>query len=239
MNFEMGRALGLAGPSRFGQRNPPIHLANPPEAPVLLTVRISLRGTKPEVWRRFTIPGALTLDKVHEAIQQVMGWTDSHLHRFSLGDPHRSPYFPTEFDAEDGEEGTLETDARLDQVLRDRGDKLIYEYDFGDSWTHTLRLESVAPLLDPAASEGGGAAEASSAAYPLVCLAGKRACPPEDVGGIWGYEEVAAWMRAGGDDEHEFESGLTGEEMREWLPDGWQPDEFDLDEVNTALARMR
>ena len=90
----------------------------------------SLRGTRPEVWRRCTIPGDLDLGKVHDAVQ-VMGWSDSHLHHF-LGDPYRSPYFLTEFDVDEGDEGTLETDARLDQVLRDPGDTLTYEYDFGD-----------------------------------------------------------------------------------------------------------
>ncbi len=220
------------------RRNPAIHLPDPPDAPVLLTVRISLRGTRPEVWRRFTIPGDLDLGKVHDALQQVMGWTDSHLHHFSLGDPYRSPYFLTEFDVDEGEHGTVETEARLDQVLHDPGDTLTYEYDFGDGWTHTLKLESVDPLPDPGTSRPSGAAGASSAAYPLVCLAGKRACPPEDIGGVWGYEEAAAWLRAGGDDAHEFENGMTGQEMRDWLPDGWHPDDFDLDEVNAALARL-
>jgi hypothetical protein len=219
-------------------RNPSIHLADPPAEPVLLTVRISLRGTKPEVWRRFTIPGALDLGKVHDAVQQVMGWTDSHLHHFSLGDPYRSPYFLTEFDVEEGDNGTLETEARLDQLLHDRGDTITYEYDFGDGWTHTLKLVSVDPLPGSATSRPSGTAGASSAAYPLVCLAGKRACPPEDIGGVWGYEEAAAWLRAGGDDTHEFENGMTGQEMRQWLPDGWHPDVFDLDEVNAALARL-
>ncbi|HEX5967363.1 MAG TPA: plasmid pRiA4b ORF-3 family protein, partial [Intrasporangium sp.] len=220
------------------RRNPPIHLPDPPVEPVLLTIRISLRGTKPEVWRRFTIPGVLDLGEVHDAVQQVMGWTDSHLHHFSLGDPYRSPYFITEFDVSEGDEGTLETDARLDQVLHDPGDTLTYEYDFGDGWTHTLQLESVDPLPDPATSGPSGAAGASSAAYPLVCLSGERACPPEDVGGVGGYEEVAAWLRAGGHDAHEFDNGLTGEEMRSWLPDGWHPDDFDLDVVNAALAQL-
>ena len=220
------------------RRNPAIHLPDPPEEPVLLTVRISLRGTEPEVWRRFTIPGDLDLGKVHDALQQVMGWTDSHLHHFSLGEPYRSPYFLTEFDVEDGDQGTVETDARLDQVLHDPGDTLTYEYDFGDGWTHTLKLESVDPLPEPATSGPGEVAGASSAAYPLVCLAGKGACPPEDIGGVWGYEEAAAWLRAGGDDAHEFENGMTGQEMRDWLPDGWHPDDFDLDEINAALARL-
>lgn len=230
--------LGVGAEQVFDRRNPMIDLPDPPAEPVLLTVRISLRGSKPEVWRRLTIPGDLDLGRVHDAIQQAMGWTESHLHRFSLGDPYSGPHFITSFDLEEGEEGTLETDARLDQVLRAPGDKIIYEYDFGDGWTHTLKLESVAPLPDAATTAASGGAGASPAAYPLVCLAGSRACPPEDVGGIGGYADVAAWARAGADDNHTLRNGLTGAEMREWLPDGWHPDHFDLEETNAALARL-
>ena len=76
-------AFGLGAASGFDRRNPPIHLPDAPDEPALLTVRISLRGTRPEVWRRCTIPGDLDLGKVHDAVQQVMGWSDSHLHHFS------------------------------------------------------------------------------------------------------------------------------------------------------------
>ena len=222
----------------FDRRNPPIDLPDPPSEPVLLIVRVSLNDTEPEVWRRLTIPGDLDLGRVHDALQQVMGWTDSHLHRFSLGSPYDSPHFVTEYDLDEGDEGTLEKDARLDQLLREPRDELTYEYDFGDGWTHTLRLESVDPMPSPAASEASGPAGASSAAYPLVCLAGERACPPEDVGGITGYEEVAAWVRGGEDPATDLASGLSGEEMRAWLPDGWHPDHLDLDEINAGLARL-
>lgn len=218
-------------------RNPTIDLPDPPTEPLLLTVRVSLDETDPEVWRRLTIPGDLDLGRVHDALQEAMGWTDSHLHRFCLGDPYDSPYFVTEYDLEEGDEGTLETDARLGQLLREPGDTVTYEYDFGDGWTHTVLLESVGPMPGPAVS-GASAAAAGSAAYPLVCLAGERACPPEDVGGIPGYEEVAEWVRAGEDRRHTFDNGLTAAEMRAWLPDGWHPDLFDLDEVNAALSRL-
>ena len=201
------------------RRNPPIHLPDPPVEPVLLTIRISLRGTKPEVWRRFTIPGVLDLGEVHDAVQQVMGWTDSHLHHFSLGDPYRSPYFITEFDISEGDEGTLETDARLDQVLHDPGDTLTYEYDFGDGWDHRVELESTSD----------GAPE-----VPARCVDGALACPPEDSGGIGGYADLAAWVRSGYEDSAapEYQDPAV---LREWLPPGWHPDEFDVDEANQAL----
>ena len=169
--------------------NPPIKLPEPPPEPVLLSVHVALDETDPPVWRRVTIPGELDLGRVHDALQQLMGWEESHLHRFGLTtEAQQGPWFVTQFDRSEGEEGTLETDARLDQFLRQPGDTLAYEYDFGDGWRHTLTLESVDPMPDPADAAADGEAEAGSAAYPLVCLAGERACPPEDVGGVGGYE---------------------------------------------------
>ncbi len=170
-----GQALGLGAQSPFDRRNPTIDLPDPPAAPVLLTVRVVLDETDPEVWRRLRIPGRLHLGQVHDALQQAMGWTESHLHRFHDGPSYDDPYFITEFDLSEGDEGTLETDARLDQVLREPGDTLTYEYDFGDGWTHTLTLEGVDSAPDPAADEVSATMGADPAAYGLVCLAGERA----------------------------------------------------------------
>lgn len=231
----LGQAPGPDELSPVERRNPPIDLPAPPDEPVLLTVRVALDDTDPEVWRRLTIPGELHLGAVHDALQQGMGWTDSHLHRFHLGAPYDSPYFVTQFDEEEGDDGTPETDARLDQVMRQPGDRLTYEYDFGDGWTHTVTLERVDPM--PAAAAGEVGVQPSPAAYPLACIGGERACPPEDVGGTPGYEEVADWVR-GGEDPRRRLHGLTADEMRAWLPEGWHPDHFDLDEVNAALARL-
>jgi len=107
-----------------------------------------------------------------------MGWTDSHLHRFEMG-PQRDRVvdpFRTDFDdEEDDEDGLHERDVRLDQVVATAGDRLFYEYDFGDSWDHTVKVEEVAPYDDgPRAS----------------LIDGRRACPPEDCGGIPGLEEI-------------------------------------------------
>ncbi|MGO4597482.1 plasmid pRiA4b ORF-3 family protein [Terrabacter sp. 2RAF25] len=207
----------------------------PPDVASLLTLRVVLDGTEPEVWRRLMIPGDLLLDCVHDVLQQVMGWTDSHLHQFSLGPPYVSPKFLTAYDIEEGDEGAAETDVRLDQVLREPGDELTYEYDFGDGWTHTIVLEQV----ERQAPDAGGDAEAKPGrtAYAIACLAGERACPPENIGGVPGYEEVAEWVRGGEDPAH-VPNGLTSREMRAWLPTGWHPDEFDLEDTNAALARL-
>src|SRR5690242_10538694 len=110
-------------------RNAEIKLPDPPEAPALLTVKVSLRGAKPPV---------------HDVVQQAMGWFDSHLHRFYPGTDDRGSYFVTGFDLDEGDDGTPEDAVRLDQLLRAPGDRIRYEYDFGDGWSHDLTLEQVA-----------------------------------------------------------------------------------------------
>lgn len=99
-------------------------------------VRLDLHGAKPPVWRRLELPGDLTLPRLHDVIQAAMGWYDYHLHRFRTGSDHRSPHFVTHSDLVEGEDGTLEDDVRLDQLLAREGDELWYEYDFGDAWDH-------------------------------------------------------------------------------------------------------
>lgn len=173
------------------------------------------------VWRSLELPGDLTLPRVHDAIQAAMGWTNSHLHRFRTGAEHNSPSFVTHFDVEEGDDGILEDDVRLDQLVAAAGDRLFYEYDFGDGrWEHVLTVEEV--LSEPP--------------HRARCVAGERACPPEDCGGIGGYEELATWARSGDDD-----SQLPGvfdsvAEARAWLPAGWHPDRFDVAEADEALA---
>ena len=133
-------------------------------------LKVTLNESKPPIWRRILVADTTTLGQLHSILQTVMGWTDSHLHMFNVngqiyGDPE---------DDETGMMGTKkETCYRLDQFVRSEGFKFRYEYDFGDSWDHILLVEKILP-----AEKGKH--------YPL-CIAGKRACPPEDVGGVWGY----------------------------------------------------
>jgi hypothetical protein len=183
-------------------------------------VRLDLRGAKPPVWRRLELPGDLTLPRLHEVIQAAMGWTDTHLHRFRTGGDHRSPYFITAFDVDEGEDGVLEDDIRLDQTVAAEGDHLWYEYDFGDGWDHVLRVEAV--LDEPPAS--------------VRCMGGRMACPPEDCGGLGGYEELAAWVRSGYDDSLLPEVFDDAAHAHGWLPLEWHPDHFDIEETRAALA---
>ena len=213
--------LGRLG--ELGQRNREIDLAPPPDEPSLLTLTIELRGSKPRIWRRLSLPGDLTLDVVHSLFQAAMGWSDSHLHRFQpgAGQGYNQPYFVTEFDEDEGDEGTREDCVRLDQVLRGPGDQLTYLYDFGDGWEHRVTLESLAPL--------------TSGNRELVCLGGARGCPPEDVGGIHGHHAVAAWLRAGAPADNVPEPFEDVDHAYGWLPVGYDPDAFDTAEATTAM----
>ena len=174
-------------------------------------LKITLRHTHPPIWRRIEVPADIKLGKLHDVLQAVMGWYDSHLHAFRVG--HTSygvpqPEFPGDFQNE--------RNVRLGQLVG-KGNKLIYEYDFGDGWEHELLVEKVLP------AEKGRR-------YPL-CLAGKRACPPEDCGGPWGYERLLEVLRAPKHEEHE--------EMREWIGGDFDPEAFDLTAVNRELRRMK
>ena len=188
---------------------------------VCFVVRLDLDNARPPIWRRLRVASDLRLDQVHDVIQAAMGWSDMHLHHFQMGPDaknFRVVPFLTPFDVEEGEtDGTLEADVRLDQVIAKPGHRLFYEYDFGDSWHHTIKLEKVEPWVD-----GDPVA---------VCVAGRRACPPEDVGGIPGYEEVLAALEG----HVELDEAEWTAEKLEWLPVGFDPAAFDLDEVNRAL----
>ena len=204
-------------------RNLEIDLPAPPESPNLLTVTVELLESEPRIWRRLTLPGDLTLDAVHTLLQAAMGWSDSHLHRFSLGagNGYEPPYFITAFDEEEGEEGTREDTVRLDQVLRSPGDQMTYVYDFGDGWAHRVTLESMSPLT-PENREPR-------------CVDGELACPLEDVGGIWSHHELAAWVRAGAPVDAVPEQFGDIEHARAWIPEGYDPDTFDADEATEAM----
>lgn len=204
-------------------RPEPVDLPEPPEEELALTVRVDVDGTRPPVWRRLVLHGHLTLDEVHDILQAAFGWLDMHLHRFWPGPAKQiwtGPFFTTPGDEdfgddEDAEGMQSEADVRLDQVLRKQGDRLFYTYDFGDSWTCTIKLESVAPL-DPASE-------------PAVCTAARMAGPLEDCGGVPGHQELVEGFRA---------RGLAGlpEMYRDWVPPGWDPFEEDVASVTRRLA---
>jgi hypothetical protein len=207
-------------PGMFDEPTPEVREV--PERARGFRVRVDLMYAKPPIWRRLDLPGDLTLAELHAVLQVAMGWQDGHLHRFGVGGDRRTrAHFLTTFDLSEGDEGVVEDDVRLDQVVAAQGDRLFYDYDFGDGWEHVLVVEDV--LDDPPPAP--------------VCLKGKMACPPEDCGGLGGYEDLADWVRAGYD-PRATPMGLGAEEMRDWLPQGWHPDRFSVDETNAALAAL-
>jgi hypothetical protein len=174
---------------------------------------VTLVESQPPIWRRVQVPGDISLAKLHEILQIAMGWSNSHLHQFVVdGISYSAP------DPElDELEGRDERTTRLDQVATSAEDHFVYEYDFGDNWEHDIVVEAILP------AEPG-------IFYP-VCTAGERACPPEDCGGIWGYEEMLEAVQDPDHPEHD--------EMIEWLSQEFDPEVVDLDGINQELRKVR
>jgi hypothetical protein len=183
----------------------------PETAPsVIYQIKVTLKGSKPPIWRRIQVGGETTLAGLHGILQAVMGWDDYHLHSFEVngvayGQP--SPELPMRNDKS----------AKLTQLVPGEKFKFRYEYDFGDSWEHVLEVEKILPP-EPGVH------------YPR-CLTGKRACPPEDVGGIWGYADFLVAIASPEHPEHD--------EMLEWVGGEFDPEAFDLEAVNARLSGMR
>jgi hypothetical protein len=180
-----------------------------PETPIY-QLKVTLAGVRPPVWRRLQVSGETTLAELHRVIQAAVGWTDSHLHLFET---EGGRYSHLGWGLEDvKDEGVT----RLREVAPGPKSRLYYEYDFGDSWEHEILLEKVT-AREPGAS------------YPR-CVAGRRACPPEDCGGVWGYENFLEAVRDPEHPEHE--------ETLEWAGGEFDPEAFDLEEVNRELQRL-
>ncbi len=177
----------------------------------IFQIHILLKKSQPRIWRRILVSSETLLSDLHKIIQTVMGWTNTHLHQFRKGDQ----FYALPFDDDDFE--FYKTDysgIAVKELLLNEGDKIIYDYDFGDSWEHDIRLEKILHPDTPLK-------------YP-VCIKGKRACPPEDCGGIWGYENMLEILK---DKQHEEYKDIV-----EWLgDDDYDPEYFDIEEVNELL----
>ena len=192
---------------------------------VTYRVRIDLKGTRPPLWRRLELSSDLLLDELHRVIQEAFGWTDSHLHQFSSGPSPHSPeaeLYLCPFQVDEGDIGIPEEQVRLDEVLADPGDKLYYEYDFGDGWEHVIKLETVSARTAPAPR--------------AVCTDGRRDGPAEDCGGVYAYELMAAAT----DPDHPDHAEAVAESEhvfgRDIDPEAIDMTRFDISEINTALA---
>lgn len=174
-------------------------------------LKITLLDTSPPIWRRFAVPGGITLAALHDVIQIVMGWEDCHPHQFT--DENESQY-RSDFLAEDDPEVIDGARVRLCDVVEGKGSQLLYEYDFGDDWEHKLEVLSIGPPKP-------------GVKYP-TCLASELACPPEDCGGPYRYYNLLEIIA---DPEHE-----EHEDRLDWLGDDFDPEAFDIEKVNRILA---
>jgi hypothetical protein len=160
------------------------------------------------------VPFDIRLDRLHLTIQAAMGWTNSHLYEIRVGDVAWSAPYPDQDWAGDFLDARK---ARLSDVLEDAGTKTLkYLYDFGDGWKHTIKVER---LIDPE----------SGVLYPRL-IAAKGHCPPEDVGGPWGYGE---FLEAIADPSHERHN-----ELKEWFADDFNPHVVDVDWLSQDVAEL-
>lgn len=174
-------------------------------------LKVVLLDSEPPIWRRLLVSGNATLETLHYVLQDAMGWTNSHL---ALFDIKGKQYSLPEFELED----TLDARrTKLHQVAATARTKFRYEYDMGDGWLHEITVEKIAP------AETGQQ-------YPF-CTEGQRACPPEDCGGVGGYEELLEAVRDPEHPEHE--------ERKEWLAEDFDPEAFDPAEVNKLLKKIK
>lgn len=174
-------------------------------------LKVTLRQVKPPVWRRIEVPSDIKLSDLSDVLEAAMGWYGGHLHAFEAGgvsyelpDPDAFGFGPPPVD---------ERKARLGELLPTVGSKMRWDYDFGDGWEHDVLVEAVEPRR-------------SEVTYP-VCLAGKRACPPDDCGGPWGYGNLLAALADPNHPEHD--------EMTEWAPPGFDLAVFDPNEATDDM----
>jgi len=176
-------------------------------------LKVTLHGTKPAIWRRFEVPSDVSLARLHKVIQLGFGWQDSHLYVFETAAGRYGSYDP------DLEIRTA-ANKKLSAVADWPGDKIRYEYDFGDSWEHDVVVEAVQPAQP-------------GVAYPR-CTGGKRAGPPEDSGGVWGYHDLLNTLANPRDKDHA--------QLLRWLgiesAAEFDADRFDLDAAQSALATI-
>ena len=187
----------------------------PVPANALYELRLTLYESKPVIWRRLQVPGSITLLKLHRAIQILMGWVDYHLHEFKVNGVTYGQRFE---DWQEADPDMLdERGVRLSRIAPTVGTRLLYNYDFGDSWHIEIVVESIKP--------------AQAGANGVICLGGEQAGPPEDVGGIPGYAEFVKAIRNPRHPEHRS--------MLEWVGGSFDPQRFDVQAMNQVLKRIR
>lgn len=172
-------------------------------------IEIELLGSKPKIWRRLIIPSDMLLSDLHKVIQTTMGWTNSHLHLFAKGAVILEPMPEDDFMDMSGTDYAGYT---IDSLLKKKNDKVRYEYDFGDGWEHIIILEKVIDDFDNELP---------------VCADGAMNCPPEDVGGIPGFQNFKKALKNTRHPEHKM--------YKEWIGGDYDPEYFDIEVINDKL----
>jgi Plasmid pRiA4b ORF-3-like protein len=200
-------------PSKSGRASPKAKETKPKTKPAgeSYQLKVTLKDIKPPIWRRLLVSDC-SLTRLHEVLQVAMGWENYHLYSFEVGGTsYTDPRGAADLDMEDAGR------AKLSEVLLKEKAKLRYTYDFGDNWEHEVVVEKILPPGEGPKNPG--------------CLDGKRACPPEDVGGPWGYQDFLEAISDPGHEQHE--------ELMEWSGGDFDPEAFDLQAVNKGLRRLK
>ncbi len=184
-----------------------------PKTSKYFTLRVSLKGTEPEVWREIVVHESLSFYDLHEVIQVAMGWYNCHLFAFQFGrdirlscvDPNESFGMIEELDA---------ARYKLSKFVEKPRQKFTYEYDFGDTWIHEIKVVKVTPV------EG-------KPLFKSTILDGANACPPEDCGGIPGFHNLKLAIADPKHPDHK--------DLKEWLGFDFDPTKFNLKEVHNIL----
>jgi len=179
-------------------------------ARTIYQLKICLDNVRPSVWRRVAVRGDASLDVLSDVMQCVMGWEGWHAHAFTI---NKTTYGDRGFGGDD----CVETDYTVADVVSAAGTQFRYEYDFGDSWIHTITVEKISTLSTPRKELAR-------------CTGGKNACPPDDCGGPYGYYELLKACRNPRHPQHE--------EMLEWLGDGFDPAEFSQEAADIKLKAV-
>lgn len=174
------------------------------------TLRIKLRGISPSIWRKIEVPSNVKLTSLAEIIITAMEWYNEHLHQFRTKD---KVYYATA-QKDDDIDTNWGGDFSINQLLKKEKDKVVFEYDFGDSWEHDVVLSKVEDYD-------------KDEPHIVKLISGKRACPPEDCGGVWGYYDLCETMK------HPYSKHAR--ELKEWLGYKFDPEEFWLEDVQEEI----
>ncbi|GKT12965.1 MAG: integrase/recombinase XerD [Thiomicrorhabdus sp.] len=178
-------------------------------------IKMTLTGSQPPIWRRVLVHSSIRLSQFHAVIQSSMGWFDCHLHQFEKEGISYGMQ-DDEFGADFGSELNDENSYKLSDLLKAEKESMNYEYDFGDGWQHKIVLEKILPF--------------DAASKLATCIKGVRACPPEDCGGIWGFQNLLEIISNPSHPEHY--------DMLSWLDIPFDEKYFSLSETNELLAEI-